>query len=183
MSGRDLKQEDRGKMTSGIGSPSCSDRGSLRKPRTAAAVALCLLVWTPGLATAQSNTGEAEEAAREAVADSASIKAQPADRPVQTGLGGPPPSESYLPKPVVEQDEEWTPLPPDAEWDAAFDVATDDWHRRTPWRYSTRYFFGLTRGLRKTGLSTLWRRVSTVVTGPSDVALLPFAAIAGLYGD
>ena len=51
-----------------------------------------------------------------------------------------------------------------------------------PWAYDTRYFFQLTRGLVEENLAPWCRRASMVGTVPLDVAVLPAAAVAGLFG-
>ena len=50
------------------------------------------------------------------------------------------------------------------------------------WHYSTDYLFGTTRGLELQNIPLLCRRAAWIVTVPFDVANLPFAAAAGLFG-
>ena len=61
--------------------------------------------------------------------------------------------------------------------------ALDEWRDQRDWRYSTDYLFGVTRGLEQQNIPLLCRRAAWIVTLPLDVANLPFAAAAGLFGD
>jgi hypothetical protein len=61
--------------------------------------------------------------------------------------------------------------------------ALEQWRDGRDWRYSTDYFFGTTRGMEHQNIPLLCRRAAWIVTVPFDVANLPFAAIAGLFGD
>ena len=58
-----------------------------------------------------------------------------------------------------------------------------DWRNQQVWRYSTDYLFGVTRGLEAQNIPRLCRRAAWIVTVPLDVANLPFAAAAGLFGE
>lgn len=60
--------------------------------------------------------------------------------------------------------------------------AMQRWQAQRPWRYGTQYFFPLTRGLEEAGVPARARPAAWVFTVPFDVAHLPFAAIAGLFG-
>jgi hypothetical protein len=61
--------------------------------------------------------------------------------------------------------------------------ALNEWRDQRGWRYSTEYLFGTTRGLEEQNIPTMCRRAAWIVTVPFDVANLPFAAAAGLFGD
>ena len=57
------------------------------------------------------------------------------------------------------------------------------WREQRGWHYSTDYLFGATRGLELQNIPLLFRRAAWIVTVPFDVANLPFAAAAGLFGE
>ncbi len=61
--------------------------------------------------------------------------------------------------------------------------AYQQWHEQRPWQYSTDYLFGITRGLEEQDTRVEFRRAAWIATVPLDVANLPFAALAGLFGD
>jgi len=61
--------------------------------------------------------------------------------------------------------------------------ALAQWQASQPWRYSTDYLFGVTRGLKDQQIPPWCERAAWLVTVPFDVANLPFAALAGLFGD
>ena len=61
--------------------------------------------------------------------------------------------------------------------------ALTQWRNQRDWRYSTDYLFGTTRGLEEQNIPRLCRRAAWIVTVPFDVANLPFAAAAGLFGE
>jgi hypothetical protein len=61
--------------------------------------------------------------------------------------------------------------------------ALEQWREQRGWRYSTDYLFGATRGMEEQDIPILCRRAAWIVTIPLDVANLPFAAAAGLFGD
>ena len=52
----------------------------------------------------------------------------------------------------------------------------------TGWRYDTSYFFGLTRGLSRAGVSESRRPYVMSITIPLDILILPGAALSGLFG-
>ncbi len=61
--------------------------------------------------------------------------------------------------------------------------AIEQWNDRNPWRYSTDAIFGLTRGLQDEGFHRgVWIALG-FLTVPLDLAILPAAAVGGLYGD
>ena len=74
------------------------------------------------------------------------------------------------------------PAPRENRSDGAED-AVEDWRRRRPWEYSTEYFFALSRGMDEAGVPRAARPALLLVALPLDLANLPFAAIAGLFGD
>lgn len=51
-----------------------------------------------------------------------------------------------------------------------------------PWHYDTEYFFGLSRGLFHEDVPGAVKGVSLIGTVPLDLAGLPVAALAGLFG-
>ncbi len=57
------------------------------------------------------------------------------------------------------------------------------WRDERAWRYSTDYLFGVTRGLSEQGIPRWCAAAAWIASVPFDVANLPFAAIAGLFGD
>jgi hypothetical protein len=57
------------------------------------------------------------------------------------------------------------------------------WRDQRDWRYSTDYLFGTTRGMEEQNIPVMCRRAAWILTVPFDIANLPFAAIAGLFGD
>ena len=61
--------------------------------------------------------------------------------------------------------------------------ALEQWHSDRGWHYSTDYLFGTTRGLRDAGVRPMLRPLVWLVTVPFDIANLPIAAAAGLFGD
>jgi hypothetical protein len=62
-------------------------------------------------------------------------------------------------------------------------AALSQWRDQRGWRYSTDYLFGATRGLEEQNIPLMCRRAAWIATVPLDVANLPFAAAAGLFGD
>ena len=73
---------------------------------------------------------------------------------------------------------------------AAGSLPTDDgltpeeaWDDEHGWRYGTDYLFPLTRGGGEAGLPTWGRIVLSPITVALDTGLLPFGALAGLFGD
>jgi hypothetical protein len=61
--------------------------------------------------------------------------------------------------------------------------ALEQWRDARVWRYSTEYLFGVTRGLKDQVIPTWCERAAWVVTVPFDIANLPIAAMAGMFGD
>ena len=61
--------------------------------------------------------------------------------------------------------------------------ALEQWRDGRSWRYSTDYLFGTTRGLEDYNIPRFCERTAWIVTVPFDIANLPFAALAGLFGD
>jgi len=61
--------------------------------------------------------------------------------------------------------------------------ALERWRAARHWRYSTDYLFGVTRGLEDEAIPIWCERAAWIVTVPFDIANLPFAALAGLFGD
>ncbi|MBW2493552.1 MAG: hypothetical protein JRE43_02280 [Deltaproteobacteria bacterium] len=61
--------------------------------------------------------------------------------------------------------------------------ALQQWREGRTWRYSTEYLFGTTRGLGDYNIPVFCERAAWIVTVPFDIANLPFAALAGLFGD
>ncbi len=61
--------------------------------------------------------------------------------------------------------------------------ALQQWRDGRTWRYSTDYLFGTTRGLEDYNIPRFCERAAWIVTVPFDIANLPFAALAGLFGD
>ena len=57
------------------------------------------------------------------------------------------------------------------------------WDDEHGWRYGTDYLFPLTRGGGEAGLPTWGRIVLSPITVALDTGLLPFGALAGLFGD
>lgn len=57
------------------------------------------------------------------------------------------------------------------------------WRDARTWRYNTEYLFGVTRGLRDQGIPLWCEGAAWVVTVPLDLTNLPFATLAGLFGD
>ena len=57
------------------------------------------------------------------------------------------------------------------------------WREDRDWRYSTDYLFGVTRGLSEQGMPRWCAGAAWIATVPFDIANLPFAALAGLFGD
>ena len=57
------------------------------------------------------------------------------------------------------------------------------WRDSRAWRYNTEYLFGVTRGLSDQEISRWCEGAAWVVTMPFDIANLPFATLAGLFGD
>lgn len=57
------------------------------------------------------------------------------------------------------------------------------WDDEHGWRYGTDYLFPLTRGGGEAGLPTWGRIVLSPITIALDTGLLPFGALAGLFGD
>ena len=73
---------------------------------------------------------------------------------------------------------------------AAGSLPTDDgltpeeaWDDEHGWRYGTDYLFPLTRGGGEAGLPTWGRIVLSPITVALDTGMLPFGALAGLFGD
>ncbi len=73
---------------------------------------------------------------------------------------------------------------------AAGSLPTDDgltpeeaWDDEHGWRYGTDYLFPLTRGGKEAGLPTWGRIVLSPITVALDTGMLPFGALAGLFGD
>lgn len=62
-------------------------------------------------------------------------------------------------------------------------VAIEDWNAQRQWSYGTDRLMPLTRGLPETGLPPAARWPLYLFTVPFDLVQLPFAAIAGLYGN
>jgi hypothetical protein len=75
------------------------------------------------------------------------------------------------------------PAPPAADATEDFERAEADWEDRRHWRYGTSHVFGLTRGMEDAGVPGLARPFLYVLTVPFDTAILPVAAISGLFGD
>jgi len=85
-----------------------------------------------------------------------------------------------------------TPPPRAQESDAALrkdfpkpddNPAVERWRAGRTWHYSTDYLFGVTRGLEDEVMPIWCERAAWIVTVPFDIANLPFAALAGLFGD
>ncbi len=57
------------------------------------------------------------------------------------------------------------------------------WSDARTWRYNTEYLFGVTRGLSDQEIPRWCEGAAWVVTVPFDIANLPFATLAGLFGD
>ncbi|HXV36919.1 MAG TPA: hypothetical protein VEC18_07210 [Myxococcota bacterium] len=57
------------------------------------------------------------------------------------------------------------------------------WRESRNWRYSTDFLFGATRGLSEQGMPRWCEGAAWIATVPFDIANLPFAALAGLFGD
>jgi len=57
------------------------------------------------------------------------------------------------------------------------------WRDSRAWRYNTEYLFGVTRGLSDQEIPRWCEGAAWVVTVPFDIANLPFATLAGLFGD
>ena len=57
------------------------------------------------------------------------------------------------------------------------------WREDRDWRYSTDYLLGATRGLSEQGMPRWCEGAAWIATVPFDIANLPFAALAGLFGD
>lgn len=75
------------------------------------------------------------------------------------------------------------PSSPAADATEGFESAEADWEGRRGWRYGTSQLFGLSRGMQDAGVPRLARPFLYVLTVPVDTALLPVAAISGLFGD
>ncbi len=50
------------------------------------------------------------------------------------------------------------------------------------WQYNTDYLFGLSRGTAGSAILPAFKAFVFILTVPLDIALLPFAAIGGLFG-
>ncbi|MCZ6465205.1 MAG: hypothetical protein O7A09_12795 [Proteobacteria bacterium] len=61
--------------------------------------------------------------------------------------------------------------------------AVASWNAENPWRYSTDFLFALTRGAAAADMHVAARVTVGVLVAPFDLAYLPFAALAGLFGD
>ena len=57
------------------------------------------------------------------------------------------------------------------------------WNDQREWRYGTDYLFPLTRGGDEAGLPQWGRIVLSPITVALDLGMLPFGALAGLFGD
>ena len=68
---------------------------------------------------------------------------------------------------------------------ASYDGMTPEaaWADSRGWRYGTDYLFPLTRGGDEAGLPTWGRIVLSPITVALDTGMLPFGAVAGLFGD
>ena len=61
--------------------------------------------------------------------------------------------------------------------------ALEQWRDGRTWSYNTEYLFGVTRGLGDQVIPPWCERATWIVTVPFDIVNLPFAALAGLFGD
>ena len=61
--------------------------------------------------------------------------------------------------------------------------ALESWHDSQEWHYDSDYLFGMTRGLESAGVRETARPAAWIFSVPFDLALLPVAALAGLFGD
>ena len=57
------------------------------------------------------------------------------------------------------------------------------WRDQREWCYTTEFLFGATRGLEEQNIPRACQMAAWIVTVPLDVANLPFAAAAGLFGE
>lgn len=61
--------------------------------------------------------------------------------------------------------------------------ALTEWRESHPWQYDDGYVFGVTKGLTDAGVPEPYQYCLWIVTVPFDIANLPFAAAAGLFGN
>ena len=61
--------------------------------------------------------------------------------------------------------------------------ALTQWRDGRDWSYDTGYLFGVTRGLNDQNVPRWCQGAAWIVSVPFDLANLPFAAVAGLFGD
>jgi hypothetical protein len=66
---------------------------------------------------------------------------------------------------------------------AAGERAIAEWNDSNPWQYSTDPIFSLSRGLEENGVTGGARIAALFATVPLDLAQLPAALLAGLWGD
>jgi hypothetical protein len=70
------------------------------------------------------------------------------------------------------------------DFPSAYDnPALESWQDSQKWRYDSDYLFGMTRGLKTAGVPAAARPAAWIFSVPFDLALLPIAAIAGLFSD
>ncbi len=83
----------------------------------------------------------------------------------------------------ADTDDTTQPLAFENELRSAGQQAIASWNAENPWRYSTDFLFSLTRGVFEEDAHLAVRVTAGVLVAPFDLAYLPFAAAAGLFGD